>query len=181
LLVKVSFRRTGPRRYAVILERPGQAAQAIDPAPFYDDDIPHDLVHYVVEAELALASGVFGRAAKGGGTFIPSQSGSARDRARQRRKQQRREQSLRDLDEGANDDMATSERLAALSDLAWRRRHAQQPDLSRSAPAPQSVEDEARVERVVSRLSALAPLWRALPVDGELSFVWPGLEASTTP
>lgn len=48
----------------------GKPVQSLSPAPGYDDHIPHDLVHSVVEAELALQSGVFGRAARGGGTFI---------------------------------------------------------------------------------------------------------------
>ena len=68
----------------------------MDPAPGYDDDIPHDLVHYVVEAVLGFGSGVFGRAAAGGGTFVPVPSAdtSPRERARQRRKQKKREGGL---------------------------------------------------------------------------------------
>ena len=83
--MRVIFKRTGARRYAVILSRPGRAEQRLEPAPGYDDDIPHDLVHYVVEAELRLADGVFGRAAKGGGTFVAVTDGtlSARELARQ--------------------------------------------------------------------------------------------------
>jgi hypothetical protein len=149
----------------------------MDPAPGYDDDIPHDLVHYVVEAELALGAGVFGRAASGGGTFIPGQSGHPRERARRQRRQRRREQSLRGVDEATQGDMVTSERLAGICDLEWRRRHGQKPDPRRSPPpAALSATDEARVLRVVARLDALAPLWRALPIGGELAFVWPGVE-----
>jgi hypothetical protein len=173
--VDVTFKRTGARRYAVVLSAPGEGRKIMDPAPGYDDDLPHDLVHYVVEAELRLATGVFGRAAQGGGTFIDAtESGTTpRERARQRRKQRRRENALRTNDEASADDMATSERLTALCDVAFRRRHGQHADPLRSAPEPLPTDDPACIPRVVDRLDALAPLWRALPVGGELVFEWP--------
>ena len=174
--MKVSFKRTGERRYAVIVAIVDEPPRAMDPAPGYDDDIPHDLVHYVVEAELGLTQGVYGRAAQGAGTFIATASHdtSPRQRARQQRKRQRRERTLGTHDERSAREMETSERLAALADVAWRRKHAQQPDPLRSPPVLHA-EDAKPVNRIVARLDALAPLWRALPVDGELVFEWPEL------
>jgi hypothetical protein len=176
--MQVIFRRTGERRYAVVVEVPGQATQTMSPAPGFDEHIPHDLVHYVVEAELGFDAGVFGRAARGGGTFYPAQSSSnARDQARRRRKQARREQAL-SRESTHEEQLDTSERLAYLCDLAWRRRHGQRPDPARwSTPTPVSATDAARVERVVSRLDQLAPLWKQLPVGGELALTWPSLSA----
>ncbi|WP_441289667.1 hypothetical protein ACSRUE_02830 [Sorangium sp. KYC3313] len=174
----VIFRRTGERRYAVVVEAAGKQPQVMDPAPGFDDHIPHDLVHYVVEAELGLTSGVFGRAASGGGTFISAALGgsSPRERARERRKQLRRETSLRNADEGGQHDMVTSERLAGVCDLIWRRRQGQRPDASRPAPRESlSGEDARRVDRVVVRLEELARLWNQLPVGGELAFTWPSV------
>jgi hypothetical protein len=178
--MEVVFKRTGERRYAVIVRVPGQPPQGMNPAPGYDDHIPHDLVHYVVEAELRLEAGVFGRAARGGGTFISVEGGgSTRERARQRRKQQRRERSLGAGD--GNGQMTSSERLAALCDVHWRRRNGQRPDPTRPfKDEPLTVHDAARVTRIVDRLDLLAPLWRALPVDGELVFVWPSAEPAST-
>lgn len=175
--VEVIFRRTGERRYAVVVQVPGMPAQAMDPAPGFDQHIPHDLVHYVVEATLQLSTGVFGRAARGGGTFIPAeQPESARERARQRRKQARREQQLRRADSSKTQEMATSERLAALCDLAWRRRHGQRPDPARAhEPVEPTIEDAERIERVLSQLDQLAPIWHSLPIQGEIAFVWPSL------
>jgi hypothetical protein len=177
--MRVIFRRTGERRYAVTVAVPGEAAQTMSPAPGFDQHIPHDLVHYVVEAELGLDAGVFGRAARGGGTFYTAATSSnSRDKARMRRKQARRELALRR--ERANEEqLETSERLAALCDVTWRRRHGQRPELgfSRSA-SPISAVDSARVERVVSRLDQLAPVWNHLPVGGELAFTWPGLDGA---
>ncbi len=175
--VEARFKRIGERRYAVELEVPGVGLQTMSPAPGYDDDIPHDLVHYIVEAELQLLSGVFGRAAKGGGTFLrePTPSLSARELARQRRRSKKRESSLQARDDAGAREMAASERLAALCDIAWRRQHGQRPDPLRKAPEPTSDAEAAQVERVVKRLDALAPLWRALPVGGALVFRWPAV------
>jgi hypothetical protein len=172
----VRFQRTGERRYAVIVAVRGQLSRALDPAPGYDDDIPHDLVHYVVEAELGLENGVYGRAARGAGTFIMTADPSVgpRERARQQRKQRRREHALGVKDAREAGEMAESERLAALCDLTWRRRNGQRPDPGRPAPVPRAAH-AAQVERVVARLDELAALWRALPVGGELAFEWPGV------
>ncbi|HEX6277514.1 MAG TPA: hypothetical protein VFZ53_30935 [Polyangiaceae bacterium] len=177
----VSFHRTGTRRYAVIVAVTGEPARAMDPAPGYDDDIPHDLVHYVVEAELGFANGVFGSAAQGAGTFVTTaeRDSSPRERARRQRKQRRRERTRRMRDERGGSEMAMSERLAAVCDVAWRRKHGQRPDPERSAPAWRT-EDTTRVERVVARLDALAPLWRGLPIGEKLVFEWPNVMPKNT-
>jgi hypothetical protein len=174
--MRVSFRRTGERRYAVVVEVAGEAPQTMNPAPGFDDHVPHDLVHYVVEATLGLDAGVFGRTARGGGTFYAAETGeSSRDQARKRRKQARREEGLRR--ERANEEqLETSERIAYLSDIAWRRRHGQRPDPSyASASAPLSALDATRVERVGLELDKLAPRWNQLATGGELTFIWPHL------
>lgn len=180
--VEARFKRIGERRYAVELEVPGVGLQTMSPAPGYDDDIPHDLVHYIVEAELQLRAGVFGRAAKGGGTFMrePTPSLTARELARQRRRSKKRESAFRARDDAGARELETSERLAGLCDVAWRRRHGQRADPLRKAPEPASDHEAAQVERVVKRLDALAPLWRALPIGGALVFQWPGVLPATT-
>lgn len=172
----MSFKRTGARRYAVIVSAQHAPTRSADPAPGYDHDIPHDLVHYVVEAELGLTNGVYGRAARGAGTFIPTaeRDNTPRQRVRAQRKQRRREHALRTRRGLPASEMAASERIAALSDVAWRRKSGQQPDALRAAPT-MLAEDAASVARVVARLDVLAPLWRALPIGGELAFEWPEL------
>lgn len=172
--MQVRFKRTGERRYATFVVREGEPPQGMDPAPAYDDDIPHDLVHYVVEAELGLANGVYGRAAQGAGTFvwIATQDSAPRERARQQRRQRRRERSLAAHDERHTADMSESERLAAVCDLAFRRKRGQRADATRTPPQPLP-SDAPKVERVVSRLEAIAPRWRALRVGDELVFEWP--------
>ena len=174
--MRVIFRRTGERRYAVVVEVPGQAAQTMNPAPGFDAHIPHDLVHYVVEATLGLEAAVCGRAARGGGTFYAvGTATNAREQARKRRKQARREAGLGRAH--ANEEqLETSERIAYLSDIAWRRRHGQRPDPRYAGPSsPISALDAERVEQVVSALDELAPQWNQLATGGELSFNWPSL------
>ena len=180
--MRVIFRRIGERRYAVVVELPGETTQTMNPAPGFDDHIPHDLVHYVVEAELGLEAGVFGRAARGGGTFYTAETAAnRRERARRRRKQERREQALR-RERAHEEQLHTSERLASLCDVAWRRRHGQRPNPAFPTPSsPGSAIDAARVERIVSRLDQLAPLWNQLPVGGELALTWPSLSPHVYP
>jgi hypothetical protein len=103
---------------------------------------------------------------------------SSRELARKRRKQARRELALR-RERSNEEQLETSERLAYLCDIAWRRRHGQRPDPALWHPtSPVSAIEAAHIQRVVSRLDQLAPLWNQLPVGGELSFVWPGLTAA---
>ncbi|WP_344280838.1 hypothetical protein [Actinomadura napierensis] len=167
----VIFERTGERRYAVVIAGPGGATRRMDPAPGYDEHIPHDLVHYLAEAELGLASGVFGRAAAGGGGFVPAgeTAGAPRERARAQRKLRRKEAALR---RSGHEDMATSERIAGVADVAWRRRAgARTPEWA--AGRPLSHEDEARVRRILPHLDRAAALWHEVPVGGSLAFTWP--------
>ena len=52
------FRRTGNRRYSVVAKRDEMPDVEMDPAPGYNELIPHDLMHLVVEAKLGLARGI---------------------------------------------------------------------------------------------------------------------------
>jgi hypothetical protein len=176
--MEVSFERTGERRYAVRVLVPGQSPRYTHPAPGFDPYIPHDLVHYLVEAELRLAGGVYGRVAQGGSSFIVESGGTgARQRSREQRKQRKREARLSQRDSATHADMARAERLALLCDVTWRRRHGARGDERPwLAPAPPTPDEAECVERVLGRLEELARRWHALPVGGSLTFVWPSLE-----
>ncbi|MFI0374408.1 hypothetical protein ACH35V_41675 [Actinomadura sp. 1N219] len=170
--MEVAFERTGHRRYATVITLPGGRRRRMDPAPGFDENIPHDLVHYLTEAELGLSSGVFGRAAAGGGGgFVETAEtpGDPRRRARAQRKLKKREASLGRADRG---DMATSEYFAGICDVAWRRRAgATAPVWADGKSIPP--EDAPTVDRILNRLDELAPLWRDLPIGGALTFTWP--------
>lgn len=110
--MEVVFKRTGERRYAIEVCRGPGDVLVMDPAPGFDDYVPHDPAHLVVEEQLGLSNGIFGRLAKGGtaSTFSPQRrdSGPAkRGVARRRRKLQQRE---RHLSEAEPPDFGRSER-----------------------------------------------------------------------
>jgi hypothetical protein len=72
--MNVTFKRTGERRYGVFVERNKAPAMVMHPAPGYHEFLPHDLLHFVAEAEWQIDGAVFGQLAAGGdaGRFGPS-------------------------------------------------------------------------------------------------------------
>ena len=79
--MNVIFSRTGARRYGVLVQRLGFPTVEMNPGPGYDSELPHDLIHFVVENVLGLSRGVFGQLAAGGdaGTFrLPVASSASR-------------------------------------------------------------------------------------------------------
>src|SRR4051794_37409015 len=147
--MQVRFTRTGERRYGVFIERDDGTRLAMHPAPGYDAAIPHDLAHFVVERECAIAHGVFGQVAAGGtaGTFHPA------DGAVDRRLRRRADRLLR----AHEADMVRSERLAQAAFGVWR---------TNQRPAPDAL------ERVCARFDELSARWRALGVGESLTLEW---------
>jgi hypothetical protein len=88
--MKVLFMKTGARRYGVLIQREHAAEVVMNPAPGYDDYLPHDMLHFVAEAKWELDGAVFGQLAAGGdaGTFYPTDQSliprAMRDRKRRK-------------------------------------------------------------------------------------------------
>ena len=145
--MRVTFRKTGARRYGVFVERDRAPALAIDSAPGFDEHLPHDLLHFVAEAEWELDGGVFGDLASGGNAriFIPVDKSLVAKMWRAQRIKKRR------LPDGRR-----SEQLAGELERAWKTRR-YRPEL-----AP-----------VIEKLDGLTDEWHALPVGGSLSLDWP--------
>jgi hypothetical protein len=141
--VKVTFtKRHG--RYDVYVSRDRATDLYIRSAPGYDDWLPHDVLHFVAEAEYGLDGGVFGDVAAGGNARIfisvdPKETARIWRRARMKKAR---------LPDGRR-----SEELAGLLERGWRARTLE-PDL-------------------LARLDALAEQWHALAVGGELTLEWP--------
>ena len=74
--MKVTFTRTGTGRYGVQATPVGFPTVEMNPAPGYDAYLPHDLIHFAVEAELGLPLGVFGQLAAGARGTAPCASTS---------------------------------------------------------------------------------------------------------
>ena len=161
----VRFLKLGPRHYGVLVERKSGPWVILEPAPGYDDFLPHDLLHFVAEAEFGLDGAIFGQLAAGGdpGLFVPV-DGRLRGKWLRSRKLRKKERPRG----------RRSEALAATLDAAWRARTGR-------APLPEYwdvVLAEARVEPdrlavVLASVDDLAKRWHKLQIGGSLTLEWP--------
>ncbi len=162
--MQVSFEKTGARRYGVLVNRERASKLVMDPAPGYDDYLPHDLLHFVAEAEWKLNGAVFGQLAAGGdaGTFRPVDPSLVARAMRDRKRRAGKPKGRR------------SEVLAHILEHAWNARHGREP-----LPADWKEQLESarvlgeRLERVVDRLDELAERWHSLRVGEQLTLEWP--------
>src|SRR3954462_12200256 len=110
--MKVTFIKVDTKRYWIAIDREHGPALVPRPAPGYDDLMPHDLAHYLVEEHFEIELGVWGQlAAGGGGIFAPAPEDNTL-------KYQRRGQRIAAI--GRND-MARSEQLVVLTVSTWER------------------------------------------------------------
>lgn len=183
--MKVHFIRRGERRYGVRIDREGAPSLVMDPAPGFDADLPHDMVHFAVEAALGLKTGVFGQIAAGGnaGSFHIGgpEGGDAREHRRAARKQAAKGKKLV---AGQGRDGELSEIAAFLFDIAWR--SGKRPDSAAQrlalgeaerTRAALGADERARIDaaqpRVFDAFERLSKAWRALPVGAALILDWP--------
>lgn len=186
--MKVHFIRSGERRYSMLIERAGLPALVMDPAPGFDPDLPHDMVHFVVEAALGLKTGVFGQIAAGGdaGSFHVEAGGelSAKNRQRAARKQVAKGAKLIKA-QGREGEL--SELAAFLFDIGWRSSTRRDSAEQRAAlgeaertRASLSADERARIDaarpQVFADFERLSKAWRALPVSGALVLEWPSAQ-----
>jgi hypothetical protein len=159
----------------------------MNPAPGYDDSLPHDLVHFVVEAELGISRGIFGQLAAGGnaGTFqIHPTATGYRDMARERRRSKRKGQALA---QRSSEETAFSERAAVICEHKWR---SESPTTERRARAQISQRyiegirancssaelrllSAPTLQRVCRRLDEVSAAWTKLEVGQEVRLEWP--------
>ena len=186
------FRRTGNRRYAVVAKRAEMPDVEMDPAPGYNQLIPHDLMHLVVEAKLGLARGIFGQLAAGAGTFrlrVKSDE-SSRDVARLRKRMMKRgEKTMRQ----GLDDCLQSERATYICWQAWlaRSRATEQRKTARTmSDQAQQVRgvagakenrslNERKMNEIFSHLDELSSCWSQLKVGQSMTVRWPDLKVWT--
>jgi hypothetical protein len=141
--VKVTFLKKGAQRYSVEVSRdryPDLWCGTIG----YDDWLPHDLLHFVAEAEYGLDGGVFGDLASGGNAriFVPADKELVTKLWRKQRIKRPR------LPDGRR-----SEQLAWELEQGWR---------AKTLP-PQLQE----------KLDGLGARWHALQVGRSLTLEWP--------
>jgi hypothetical protein len=160
----VRFRKTGARRYDVLVDRE-RAPSVVARAPGYDDYLPHDLLHFVVEAEWGLDGAIFGQLAAGGdpGIFLPVDPELVGPWVRGRKLRPKTHPKGR-----------RSELLAYALECAWNARRGRRPlpdgweDLLAAARI-----DRKELARVSASLDELAERWHNLRIGEELALEWP--------
>ncbi|MEP6704144.1 MAG: hypothetical protein ABJB34_05010 [Acidobacteriota bacterium] len=123
-------------------------------APGYDDRLPHDVAHFIVENELGIKGGIFGQLAAGGsaGSFF------SHDPKRRRKAKKRGE----DLAKTNRADALFSEHAVYASQSRWEA-HDIIPDTK--IPA-------ADIARICKRFEDFARRWSKLTAGGSISLEW---------
>lgn len=186
--MEVTFRKTGSRQYAIDVRRERFPDVTMDPAPGFDLHLPHDLVHFVVEAEMGLELGVFGQLAKGGnsGTFrkLSTPQSGIQSARRERRRESKR---AAPLSEAGHLDAVFSERAAVICEHAWLMRSGDPELLGRGremTPFVKRMRDECSatenalltpgtIGSVCGRFDELSRKWAALEVGSGITLRWP--------
>ncbi|MBB2987211.1 hypothetical protein [Terracoccus luteus] len=171
----VVFARIGVRRYEVRVHRELATDLLMSPAPGWNDLVPHDLVHLVVEHRFGLRDGIFGQLAAGGNawTFVPTQE--QRTRAWARRVERR--------NRARGTQIGRSEQLASAVLPVWLRRRGLAPDPAHAAATstlPEGDLDTRDLELALADLDELSTRWQALAVGGSVEVEWPWPETGTT-
>ena len=159
--MKVTFTKTGERRYRVSVEGKGVISSWMEPAPGYDARLPHDMAHFVVENELGITGGVFGQLAGGGHarTFHPTDEQISRKVAKRGRR----------LAVANRGDAILSEKIIFLAWRIWNN------DLSGGSTLKGvSAED---IRQVCREFDAVSAIWSKLAVGESMTLVWRGSAA----
>jgi hypothetical protein len=157
----VTFTKVDAKRYLVAIEREHGPPLVPRFAPGYDDLMPHDLAHFLVEEQFEIELGVFGQLAAGGSGIFKPDPGD--DSVRFQRSAHR-------LASIGRDDMARSEKLVALCVAEWeraigRRRHPRGDRVDQVEPE--------MLQAVVQRLQDMAVRWGKLQRGSSLTLEWP--------
>lgn len=164
----VTFTRGPGRRYRIDVARALDPAAAMHVAPGFDEFLPHDLAHFVVEREFGLRLGIFGQLAAGGdaGTFWCAPA----DRTT------RLAQRAHRLRVAGRGDLGRSEQLTAACLATWEigtgRRSASDPWPVR-ALHDCAIATPQQLAGVVGKFDEVSLSWQALSAGESLQFEWP--------
>jgi hypothetical protein len=159
--MQVVFTKLDAKRYTISIDRAHGPRLVPRFGPGYDDLMPHDLAHYVVEEFFRIELGVWGQlAAGGGGIFWPAPED---DTLRNQRRVKR-------IGAVGRRDMRRSEQLVVLTVTAWERAIGRVKQKTRTQDV--QVEPDT-MRRAVARMNEVAQQWRALPYGAALTVDWP--------
>lgn len=185
--MEVAFFRTGRRRYAIEIRREGGEVLRMDPAPGFDEYLPHDMQHLIVEEQLGLSNGIFGRLAKGGtsSTFASVGNRGALTKRKAARRRRTLQQKERRLAAAEASQFGESERATYVAWCDWLR-HCPEPALRRRGESmAETAEDnlvrmsavererlEGALPNIRARIDEIARRWHVLEVEERMVVVW---------
>lgn len=147
----------------------------MNPAPGYDDLVPHDMMHLVVESQLGLERGIFGQLAAGGGTFsvIPQPSKTVREAARQRRRLNHRGEKM------MRDGRADCQRSEAAVYFCWQEwiARSNSNDTRKETPSLPNLSED-KLKQIFHHLDELSLYWSRLNIGDSMTVHWPDLSVS---
>ena len=152
--MKVTFTRTGERRYSVHVEGPKTNPATMHPAPGFDARLPHDAAHFIVENELGIMGGVFGQLAAGGtaNTFYSTTEKNPR-------KAKRRGLAIAKAN---RKDAEYSEQAVYAAQSRWEKQ-----DI-----IPDTKLSQAELKRISEKFDEFAASWSRLSVGGSVTLEW---------
>lgn len=152
--MKVTFTKIHAKGYSVSVEGPGIDPATMSPAPGYDERLPHDATHFIVENELGILGGVFGQLAAGGtaNTFY-SQEAKHKRKARKRGTEMARENKR---------DALYSEHAVWAAQSRWEKQEII-PDTKIAKPD---------LDRIAKKFEEFAAEWSKLRVGGSVTLEW---------
>jgi hypothetical protein len=153
--MNVTFTKTAKKRYRVSIEGAGVESLHIEPAPGYNDRLPHDAAHMIVESELRIAGGIFGQLASGStlGSFHTEQV------TRDRKSKKRAERVFKEN----KDDALFSEHAVYAAQSRWEK-HEIVPDTK--IPAD-------KIVKICQRFQAFADKWSQIGIGHSITLEWP--------
>ena len=159
--MEVSFTKVDDKRYSVTITR--ELGPPLVPrfGPGYDDLMPHDVAHYLIEEHFGIELGVWGQlAAGGGGIFTPAPEDNT---LRYQRRAQR-------IGAVGRADMQRSERLVVMTVATWERSIGRVDHAI--GPFREEVDPRA-LDGAVRRMAEVAGRWQSLGRGRPLTFAWP--------
>ena len=156
--MRVQFHRTGKRQYRVVVVIPGRPPLEMNSAPGYDDLMPHDLQHFIVERTLGIRNGLFGQLCQGGsaGTFHHENPGEASKREAKASKRK-----TDTLARAGREDSLVSERATYIAWQDWLQSHKSADARARGAEGYRAVDlkqdRQGRAQTLFCRKSCAPP------------------------
>ena len=159
----------------------------MNPAPGFDELMPHDMCHLIVEQVLHIENAIFGQIAKNGtaGTFrnAPSEGSNTKNDSRQRRKAAKKGKNLvkQNLEDLAKSERATyvcwQNWLEHSSDAELKSRAEEMKQNAESAfdqmlSAEKAVYTKENLAKVRERMSELSQNWQNLKTGEFLTVDW---------